>query len=270
MSAATERRSFLAAPAPLSLQTVSAGAGGSARADARDVEERLREACATIPGRIVFTTSFGLEDQVLTHVIARSGLGDRVSFATLDTGRLFPEVYDLWAQTEERYGISIQAHVPRADDVERLVRDQGINGFRASPEARKACCAVRKLVPLDQALQGASGWITGLRADQSQARADTSFMQEDAERGLLKVSPLHDWSRERALEFARSHGVPLNPLHERGFVSIGCAPCTRAIAPGEPERAGRWWWEQDAAKECGLHVGSDGRLVRTRTAEVAS
>ncbi|HEV7260186.1 MAG TPA: phosphoadenylyl-sulfate reductase [Bosea sp. (in: a-proteobacteria)] len=215
----------------------------------------------------MFTTSFGLEDQVLTHVIARGGFGDRVSFVTLDTGRLFPEVYDLWAQTEERYGVSIRAHLPRAEDVERLVQDQGINGFRTSPEARKACCAVRKLVPLDQALKGAAGWITGLRADQSQARADTSCMQEDAERGLVKISPLYDWSRERALDFAHLQDVPLNPLHERGFVSIGCAPCTRAIAPGEPERAGRWWWEQDAAKECGLHVGGDGRLVRVRAAE---
>lgn len=265
MPAATERRSFLTASAPRSSPAISA----SGAANAGEVEKRLHEADAAIPGRIVFTTSFGLEDQVLTHVIARSGLGDRVSFVTLDTGRLFPEVYDLWARTEERYGILIEAHFPRADDVERLVRDQGINGFRSSPEARKACCAVRKLVPLDQALRGASGWITGLRADQSQARADTSFMQEDTERGLIKISPLYDWSRARALEFARSQDVPLNPLHERGFVSIGCAPCTRAIAPGEPERAGRWWWEQDAAKECGLHVGADGKLVRARAVGVS-
>lgn len=269
MSAASERRSFPAAPAPLSLPVSPGGASGHAPIDAGDVENRLREACLTLAGRIVFTTSFGLEDQVLTHVIARSGLGARVSFVTLDTGRLFPEVYDLWARTEERYGISIQAHFPQAGDVERLVRDQGINGFRASPEARKRCCAVRKLVPLDQALQGAVGWITGLRADQSQARADTSFMQEDTGRGLTKISPLHDWSREHALDFARGNDVPLNPLHERGFVSIGCAPCTRAIAPGEPERAGRWWWEQDAARECGLHVGADGRLVRARSVEVS-
>ena len=266
MSAEVERRSVLTAFVPPSSPAISAGEAGCAG----DVEQRLREACAAIPGIIVFTTSFGLEDQVLTHVIARAGLGDRISFVTLDTGRLFPEVHDLWAQTEERYGVSIQAHMPLADDVERLVRAQGINGFRNSPEARKACCAARKLVPLDRALLGAAGWITGLRADQSQARADTSFMQQDAERGLTKISPLHDWSRERALDFARSHNVPLNPLHERGFVSIGCAPCTRAIAPGEPERAGRWWWEQDAARECGLHVGADGKLVRARAVEVAS
>ena len=224
---------------------------------------------ATCHGTIVFTTSFGLEDQVLTHCIAQVGLAQEIVFATLDTGRLFPEVYDLWALTEERYGITIAGHAPEATDIEHLVRQQGINGFRNSSEARKRCCAVRKLVPLDRALRGASGWITGLRADQSQARAETSFMQQDAERGLLKISPLHDWSRDQALDFARRYDVPLNPLHERGFVSIGCAPCTRAIAPGEPERAGHWWWEQDAAKECGLHVGSDGRLVRAAAVEVS-
>ena len=235
----------------------------------QDVETRLIEARAACRGSIVFTTSFGLEDQVLTHVIARLGLAREIAFATLDTGRLFPEIYDLWALTEERYGIAIAGYAPEANAIEQLVHEQGINGFRSSSDARKRCCAVRKLAPLDRALHGASGWITGLRADQSQARAETSFMQQDIERGLLKISPLHDWSRDQALDFARRHDVPLNPLHERGFVSIGCAPCTRAIAPGEPERAGRWWWEQDAAKECGLHVGSDGRLVRAAAAGVS-
>ncbi|WP_248308612.1 phosphoadenylyl-sulfate reductase [Bosea sp. 124] len=225
-----------------------------------------RARCA---GTIVFTTSFGLEDQVLTHWIASAGLAREIVFATLDTGRLFPEVHDLWALTEDRYGISIRGYAPEAADIERLVLQQGINGFRISPETRRRCCAVRKLVPLERALRGAAGWITGLRADQSQARADTSFLQQDTERGLLKISPLYDWSREQALDFARRLEVPLNPLHARGFVSIGCAPCTRAIAPGEPERAGRWWWEQDAAKECGLHVGSDGRLVRAAASAAA-
>ena len=235
-----------------------------------EVFKRLIKAQATCTGKIVFTTSFGLEDQVLTSFIAQSGLGATIVLATLDTGRLFPEVYDLWAQTEERYGVVIRGYAPKADDLEGLIHDQGINGFRASPEARKRCCGVRKLLPLERALHGASGWLTGLRADQSRARAETPFMQHDAKRNLLKISPLYDWSREQALDFARGHDVPLNPLHERGFVSIGCAPCTRAIAPGEPERAGRWWWEQDAAKECGLHVGSDGRLIRAAKAQAAS
>ncbi|KRE03024.1 hypothetical protein ASE63_26115 [Bosea sp. Root381] len=231
---------------------------------------RLRAALAACSGPVVFTTSFGLEDQVLTALIARSGLATTIAFATLDTGRLFPEVYDLWAETEQRYGIVIRGYLPEAGDVERLVLDQGINGFRASPEARKRCCTVRKLLPLERALRDASGWVTGLRADQSQARAETSFMEHDAERNLLKINPLHDWSREQASDFAGARHVPLNPLHERGFVSIGCAPCTRAIAAGEPERAGRWWWEQDAAKECGLHVGSDGRLVRQTKMQATS
>jgi len=234
-----------------------------------EVRDRLIAARASCPGKIVFTTSFGLEDQVLTALISLSGLAADIVFATLDTGRLFPEVYDLWAQTEERYGIVIRGYAPKSDDVEQLVQHQGINGFRASPDARKRCCAVRKLLPLERALHEASGWITGLRADQSRGRADTQFMQHDSERKLLKISPLFDWPRERALDFARSHEVPLNPLHERGFVSIGCAPCTRAIKPGEPERAGRWWWEQDAAKECGLHVGGDGRLVRRAKMQIA-
>lgn len=225
----------------------------------------MQAALAACAGPAVFTTSFGLEDQVLTALIVRSGLATTIAFATLDTGRLFPEVYDLWAETEQRYGVIIRGYAPEAGDVERLALDQGINGFRASPEARKRCCAVRKLRPLERALRDASGWITGLRSDQSQVRAATSFMVHDAERNLLKINPLHDWSRQQALDFARARNVPLNPLHERGFASIGCAPCTRAIAPGEPERAGRWWWEQDAAKECGLHVGSDGRLVRRTT-----
>jgi len=240
-----------------------------AEAEPMDVGERLLAAHAAFAGSLVFTTSFGLEDQVLTHWIAEVGLAQSVVFATLDTGRLFAETYDLWAQTEARYGMSVRGYAPDAADLEQMVGEQGINGFRASPEARKRCCGVRKLRPLDRALQGAAGWITGLRADQSHARAQTPFMERDDERGLVKISPLHDWSRRQALDYARRHAVPLNPLHERGFVSIGCAPCTRAIAPGEPERAGRWWWEQDAAKECGLHVGPDGRLVRATLAGVS-
>lgn len=219
---------------------------------------------------MVFTTSFGLEDQVLTHWIAEVGLSKSIVFATLDTGRLFSETYDLWALTEERYGLTIRGYAPDAAELEQMTLDQGINGFKASPEARRRCCGVRKLQSLNRALRGAAGWITGLRADQSQARARTPFMEHDDERGLLKISPMHDWSRPQALDYARRHAVPLNPLHESGFVSIGCAPCTRAIAPGEPERAGRWWWEQDAAKECGLHVGHDGRLIRAALAGVSS
>ncbi len=230
--------------------------------------DRLTSELRARPGGAVFTTSLGLEDQVLTHLIAAAGLRERVVFATLDTGRLFPETYTLWEETERRYGVAIRPYAPDTGAVEALVRDQGINGLYRSPEARKRCCQVRKLAPLDRALDGAALWITGLRANQSQARAGIGFVEHDAARGLTKLNPLHDWSRDELAAFAADNDVPVSPLHARGFVSIGCAPCTRAVAPGEPERAGRWWWEQDAAKECGLHVGPDGRLVRTSRAEV--
>jgi phosphoadenosine phosphosulfate reductase len=222
----------------------------------------LREAAS---GRIVFTTSFGLEDQVLTHLIVAAGLP--VEFVTLDTGRLFPEVYALWAGTEARYGIVIRPFYPRNDALELFVRQNGVNGFYGSRNARKGCCDIRKVEPLGRALAGADIWITGLRADQSQARGAAAFAESDAARNLVKVNPLLDWSRDEALAFARANDVPLNPLHGRGFVSIGCQPCTRAIQPGEPERAGRWWWEDDAAKECGLHVGADGKGGRAGLAE---
>lgn len=231
-----------------------------------DVPARLAGIVAQAAGPVVFTTSFGLEDQVLTHVIATAKLP--VTFATLDTGRLFPEVYALWQETEERYGIVIRPYYPRHDAVELHVRQNGINGFYASRDARKSCCDIRKVEPLGRALASADIWLTGLRADQSAARGGVKLAEADATRGLVKASPLIDWTRERALAFAEENAVPLNPLHARGFVSIGCQPCTRAILPGEPERAGRWWWEDDAAKECGLHVGQDGNLARVKPASV--
>ena len=229
-----------------------------------DVPARLAGIVAQAAGPVVFTTSFGLEDQVLTHVIGTAKLP--VTFATLDTGRLFPEVYALWQETEERYGIVIRPYYPRHDAVELHVRQNGINGFYASRDARKSCCDIRKVEPLGRALAGAAIWLTGLRADQSAARGGVELAEADVARGLVKASPLIDWTRERALAFAEANGVPINPLHAHGFVSIGCQPCTRAIRPGEPERAGRWWWEDDAAKECGLHVGPDGQLSRVKSA----
>lgn len=230
--------------------------------------ERLAGLVAAAAGPMVFTTSFGLEDQVLTHVIASAKLP--VTISTLDTGRLFPEVYALWQETEERYGILIRPYYPRHEALELYVRQNGINGFYGSREARTACCEIRKVEPLGRALAGADIWITGLRADQSAARGGVQFAEADAARGLIKANPLLDWSRERAFAFAQAEGVPLNPLHAQGFVSIGCQPCTRAIRPGEPERAGRWWWEDDAAKECGLHVGPDGKLTRANSSSTES
>ena len=211
-------------------------------------------------GRIVFTTSLGIEDQAITHMIASAGLA--IEIATLDTGRLFPQSYDVWAASEERYGLRIKSFAPQAQAVQALVADQGINGFYHLTEARKACCHVRKLEPLARALSGASIWITGLRADQSDHRQGLGFVSYDESRELIKANPLFDWTRDQVAEFVKRHDVPINPLHEQGYISIGCAPCTRAIKPGEPERAGRWWWEDEAKKECGLHVTDDGRVVR--------
>ena len=229
-----------------------------------DAAGRLAGLARQVSGRLVFTTSFGLEDQVVTHLIATQNLP--IEIVTLDTGRLFGEVHALWAETEARYGITITPFYPKHDAVEAFVLGHGINGFYDSIEARKACCNVRKVEPLGRALAGAAAWITGLRADQSAARGGVVLAEVDRERGLIKLNPLLDWSRDEALAFARANDVPLNPLHEKGFLSIGCQPCTRAIQPGEPERAGRWWWEEEAAKECGLHVGPDGRLVRSKPA----
>ena len=212
--------------------------------------ERIARFRQEVPGRIVFTTSFGLEDQVIHHFVARQAAD--IEIVTLDTGRLFPETYDVWAETEGRYGRRIEAVHPDPDALKTFLQTHGINGFYASREARTACCHARKIAPLERALDGAAGWIVGLRADQSGNRRGTDVLTRD-ERGLLKFSPLFDWTREVAQAFAAAERIPLNPLHAKGFVSIGCAPCTRAIAPGEPERAGRWWWEIDDKKECGLH-----------------
>jgi phosphoadenosine phosphosulfate reductase len=221
--------------------------------------ERLAAVRARVPGRIVFTTSFGLEDQALTHVILTAALA--IEVVTLDTGRLFPETYALWGETERRYGRRLQCLMPDGGAVEALVAQHGIEGFRASPAARHACCGVRKVEPLRRALAGAAVWITGIRADQSEGRSAMAFVEQDALHHVLKANPLLDWTRTDVTDFVRQNDVPYNPLHDQGFPSIGCAPCTRAVAPGEPERAGRWWWERDEARECGLHVGPDGRLA---------
>ncbi|WP_062228313.1 phosphoadenylyl-sulfate reductase [Aureimonas frigidaquae] len=224
--------------------------------------QRLERLAGTLTGRIVFTTSLGLEDQMITHLIFTAGLP--IDVVTLDTGRLFPETYTLWRETEERYGRRIRARYPDAQALEALIEDQGIDGFYFGMDMRKACCGVRKVEPLARALAGASGWVTGLRRDQSANRESLDFVTYDAARGLVKANPLFDWTREDIRRFNAAENVPVNSLHDAGFLSIGCAPCTRAIAPGEPERAGRWWWEDEARKECGLHVAPDGTAVRSR------
>ena len=219
--------------------------------------QRLRHAVA---GRIVFTTSFGIEDQYLTHLIFEQGLA--IDVVTLDTGRLFPETTTLWHETEMRYDKRIRAVYPEREALEALVSDQGIDGQYLSIEARKACCGVRKVEPLKRVLAGAALWITGLRASQSDNRSSLAFIAQDHGFGLLKANPLLDWSRDAVVAATQAASVPVNALHAKGFPSIGCAPCTRAVAAGEDERAGRWWWEQDTTRECGLHVSADGSLAR--------
>jgi phosphoadenosine phosphosulfate reductase len=233
----------------------------AARADPGDRLEGLRLSTA---GRIVFTTSFGLEDQALAHIIFTRKLD--IEVATLDTGRLFPSTYKLWEQTERRYGVRIRSWHPDQAALAGFVEASGINGFYDSKDARLGCCNVRKVEPLGRALAGAAAWVTGLRSDQSDGRGGIELASWDEARGLVKFAPLFDWSRDRVAEFCAAQDVPVNELHARGFPSIGCEPCTRAVAPGEPERAGRWWWENDEARECGLHVGPDGRLVRRKAA----
>lgn len=173
---------------------------------------------------------------------------------TLQTGRLFPETLELLATTEQRYRLSIKRFEPKPSDVKAYVERYGLNGFYDSIEARKACCHVRKVVPLGQALAGADAWITGLRRDQSDSRSAIPFAAWDDARGLIKLNPLADVTSERLNALIAAHAIPTNPLHARGYPSIGCEPCTRAIKPGEPERAGRWWWEKDSRQECGLHL----------------
>ena len=227
-----------------------------------DLAERL---ClvAAFGGRAVFTTSLGIEDQVITAAIGLARLPIEIS--TLETGRLFKETADLIGETEERFGISIRRFHPEQDDIDAYAAKYGLNGFYESVEARHACCHVRKLVPLAKALSGATIWITGLRRGQSGNRAATPFAEYDAERNLIKVNPLADWSLEDINAYVETEAVPTNPLHKRGYPSIGCEPCTRAIKPGEPERAGRWWWENDEKRECGLHVPEAAATPLERT-----
>jgi len=216
-----------------------------------DLAGRLK-LIASLGGRAVFTTSLGIEDQVITAAIGTHC--PEIEVVTLETGMLFKETVDLIGETEARYGIEIQRFYPEDADVEAYIQQYGKYGFYESVEARHACCGVRKVKPLARALSGAFFWVTGLRRGQSGNRATTPFAEFDAERGLIKINPLADWDIDQIRAHVAAEAIPYNPLHDKGYPSIGCEPCTRAIRPGEPERAGRWWWENDEKRECGLHV----------------
>ena len=198
-------------------------------------------------------SSFGAEDMVVLDLIARDGLA--IGIFTLDTGRLPRETHALIGEVRRRYGIAIQLYSPWPDSVSAYVEEHGIDGFYDGLEQRKACCAVRKVEPLRRALAAKRGWITGLRREQADSRAELAEVERDEANGVWKFNPLADWSAADVWEYLRANRVPYNALHDRGYPSIGCEPCTRAVKPGEHARAGRWWWERDGArKECGLHA----------------
>jgi phosphoadenosine phosphosulfate reductase len=216
---------------------------------------------AASDGPAAFSTSFGAEDMVVLDLITRHRLD--IAIFTLDTGRLPEQTYTLMQQVRERYGHCYNTLYPDAQALQDLVSRDGINGFYDSVEQRKACCAVRKVEPLDRGLRAKRAWVTGLRAQQSVTRAQLAAREPDPVRGLTKFNPLHDWSDAEVWDYLRGRKVPYNVLHDRLYPSIGCAPCTRAVTAGEDIRAGRWWWENADTKECGLH-SVNAKVIRLR------
>lgn len=214
-------------------------------------QEVLSYFIKTFPEKVTFSTSLGVEDQVITHLIA--SMDKKANIFTLDSGRLFQETYDLLHITEVRYAIRIHVFFPNAGKVEKMVREKGINLFYDSVENRKLCCEIRKTDSLKRALRGKDVWISGLRREQSFTRKDTLVVEWDEHYRLFKVNPLAYWTSEMVWDHIRRYRIPYNPLHDKGFPSIGCQPCTRAVETGEDIRAGRWWWEADGHRECGIH-----------------
>lgn len=199
----------------------------------------------------VFSTSFGIEDQVITDLLSR--VNTHADIFTLETGRLFPETYYVWNRTLDKYKLPIKAYYPNTQAVEELVSSKGPSSFYESVENRKECCYIRKIEPLKRAIQGYSIWITGIRADQSENREDMHQVEWDEVNQLIKIHPLFYWTYQDVVDFIKKNFIPYNPLHDKGFPSIGCQPCTRAVQEGDDFRAGRWWWEDKSKKECGLH-----------------
>jgi phosphoadenosine phosphosulfate reductase len=213
-------------------------------------------------GPAAFSSSLGAEDMVLTDLIYTHHLA--VDIFTLDTGRLPPETYTLLEAIGARYGARPRIVFPRTEPVEDYVNQHGINGFYNSVELRKSCCFIRKVEPLKRALASKRAWVTGMRREQSVTRNELPLQAYDPAYRLEKFNPLADWSHDEVWTYVRERAVPYHALHDRGYPSIGCAPCTRPVAPGEDVRAGRWWWESPESKECGLHVSADGRLERAK------
>jgi len=216
------------------------------------IEEVLKYFLSTYGEKIALASSLGAEDQVLTDLLLKQDA--KAKIFTLDTGRLYEQTYKVMDLTNRKYNIKIDVLFPHAKDVETLYQTQGINGFKESIENRKECCHIRKIAPLKRALSTLDVWITGLRRSQSQTRESMKLVEFDEGNNLIKINPLIEWSEEEVWDYLKKHKVPYNELHEQGFPSIGCAPCTRAIAAGEDIRSGRWWWESPEHKECGLHL----------------
>lgn len=217
-----------------------------------DLVEKLRYLAQQYQGKIVFSTSFGWEDQVVTHLIFSNNIPIKVF--TLETGRLFPETYYVWNRTLEIYQQPIHAYFPQSDLLQDMVATKGPSSFYESVENRKECCYIRKIEPLKRALAGNEIWITGIRADQSANREGMLDLEWDEGNQLFKFHPIFDWTLVDVKQYVKDNNIVYNTLHDKGFPSIGCAPCTRAVAQGEDFRAGRWWWEDQSKKECGLHT----------------
>lgn len=232
-------------------------AGLNERHASASAEEILRAGLEIDPDRTVLACSLGIEDTVLLHMLVQEAakLGKQARGFVLDTGRLPEESYGVLEDCRQKYGAVLEVFFPAAASVERLVHEKGPYSFYESVENRKECCRIRKVEPLRRALAGKSAWITGLRKEQSVTRSDTPLFElDETHGGILKVNPLANWTEKMVYDYAAAHNVPVNALHRKGYPSIGCEPCTRAVEPGEDIRAGRWWWENAAQKECGLHV----------------
>lgn len=212
----------------------------------------LQTIAALYPSEVVFSTSFGIEDQIITEWIGKNNID--IEIFTLDTGRLFKETYSLWSRTLERYQLPIRTYTPDTALLEEFISRKGPNSFYESVENRKECCRIRKIEPLQRAIKGKKIWVTGIRAEQSANRHDMDFVEYDEINEIIKIHPLFDWTFEEVKQYCREQHIPYNVLHDKGFPSIGCQPCTRAVQEGEDFRAGRWWWEDQSKKECGLHA----------------
>ena len=224
-----------------------------------EIKEQLQFLAKEFKGKIAFSTSFGQEDQVITDIIFKNNIP--IDVFTLDTGRMFEETYKVWNETNEKYNKKIIPYFPKTNEVEKMTSEKGIYSFYNSIEDRKECCNIRKVYPLQRALKNVDLWITGLRAEQSVTRTELALLEENKSFNVIKNNPLTSWTLQDVLKYLKENKVPYNELHDKGFISIGCSPCTRAIKEGEDIRAGRWWWESKDKKECGLHVEQSETVI---------